>query len=54
MEKWINTIVSLSNVRGKNTKPTINDINFVIDKCLKDLKESKKTKSFVKFYPNAC
>ncbi|MDG2395720.1 hypothetical protein [Candidatus Thioglobus sp.] len=49
MEKWINAIVGLSSVRGKDTKSTIDDINFVIDKCLKDLEESKKTKSFVKF-----
>jgi len=49
MEKWINAIVSLSSVREKDTKPKIDDINFVIDKRLKDLEVSKKTKSFVKF-----
>lgn len=49
MEKWINAIVSLSSVREKDTKPTINDIKFVIDKRLKGLEESEKTKSFIKF-----
>jgi hypothetical protein len=49
MDRLIRTIAKLSKVETQTTKSKVDAMKIVIEKQLKHLSETKKSKSFIKF-----